>query len=206
LWFVVGRVEFRAANSPESNLLFNFSAEFLKHQKTLTVVLAYMRKRKSIKSWLSPFFIFIIFLITISFTIDTNYKSHFEGSPDCFKSIGRDSICNLVPLNYRVYPAGMSVKHKDSVSRIDLLKAGKLESEDKRFEIISFRVGIGDNCLHYGMYTVAYCNENIFSDQATALINLPYKKGGPIYFDCIAAKTKAGKIFRLMSVTYWLKD
>jgi hypothetical protein len=96
------------------------------------------------------------------------------------------------------------VKDKDSISRIDLLKAAKLESEDKRFEIISFRLGVGDNCLDYGMYTVANCDKNNFSEQAKELIK-SYKKG-PIFFSCIAAKTKAGKIFLLKPVMYWLKD
>ena len=194
----------RAVNSPVSKLIFNFFTDRSKYQITLTVVLGYMKKRKSNKIWLFALLIFIILLTTISFTIAENYKTNFEGLSDRFSSMNTENICDLAPINYRVHPLGLNVKDKDSISRFDLLKAAKLESEDKRFEIISFNMGVGGDCLRYGMYTEVPCDKNNFSEQARELIKI-YKKG-PIFFSCIAAKTKAGKIFRLKSVIYFLKD
>jgi beta-lactamase regulating signal transducer with metallopeptidase domain len=164
-----------------------------------------MKKRKSNKIWLFALLIFIILLTTISFTITENYKTNFEGLSDRFSSMNTENICDLSPINYGVHPLGLNVKDKDSISRFDILKAAKLESEDKRFEIISFSVGIGDDCFRHGLYSEIPCDKNVISDQAKERIKI-YRKGGPISFECIAAKTKAGKIFRLKSVIYFLKD
>lgn len=87
----------------------------------------------------------------------------------------------------------------DSITVGAILAAGKLESSNKAFEIMSFTLAVGGDCLTEGMYTEARCGSGSFSTQAVALIKR-LSPGKHLLLDCVRVKNKAGQEFLLKTL------
>lgn len=87
----------------------------------------------------------------------------------------------------------------DSITVEAILAAGKTGCTNKAFEIISFVLSFGGDCLTEGMYTEVLCESASFSTQAVALIK-SLSPGKHLYLDCIRVRNKVGQEFLLKTL------
>jgi hypothetical protein len=100
--------------------------------------------------------------------------------------------CNGKVVPYKISIGG----HTDSVSKEALLKAGKIESVNKAFTIISFTLSGGGNCLKEGLYSSVNCESASFSPMAINFIKrMP--PGYKFYIDCIRSKNSIDQEYYL---------
>lgn len=93
----------------------------------------------------------------------------------------------------------------DSITVEALLQAGKIECTNKAFEIVSFTLGVGGNCLVDGFYSEASCPSASFSDQALSLIRR-LRSGSRFFLDCVRVKNKVGEVYVLRSSTMRIRS
>lgn len=94
--------------------------------------------------------------------------------------------------------------HTDSVSVEEIMAAGRPVCLHNAFEIVSFTIAIGGNCLGEGLYTEVGCPSATFTDQAIFLIRR-LSPGARFFTDNVRVKNKAGEEFLLKSHVFWIK-
>lgn len=110
-----------------------------------------------------------------------------------FTAIAQQNCAGKV-VPYKTSIAGCT----DSVSVEDILRAGRIESVNKAFTIISFTLSTGGNCMIDGLYTSTNCASASFSTQAIELIKrLP--PGRKFYLDCVRVRNIIGQEFFLQT-------
>ncbi|MBO9566842.1 MAG: hypothetical protein J7621_28980 [Niastella sp.] len=112
-----------------------------------------------------------------------------------FLTIAQDRCDSIPQLPYKAIIAGKT----DSITVDAILQAGKVQSSNPAFKVLSFIVGAvppGTGC-----YSEAHCATDTLSPEVIAYIKrMPPRTR--LYFDCVRVKNSIGKEYVLKSTMY----
>ena len=104
------------------------------------------------------------------------------------------------------YPICMKgLQHNDSLTIDELLCSGGIECCSPGFQVISFTLAFGGNCLRPGgMYSEVNSTSNRFTNQMISIIK-KYPKNVPVWIDNVIVRNRTGKLYKLKSKAIFIK-